>query len=88
MHSIPEDTRQGAVRRKRALALGCKRLGTSRKAVARGVAPLGTVEGHSRRARLALNRFPTRCSLRYYQERVLVTGESSIQIVTPAGIVR
>ena len=33
----------------RAVALGCKRPGTSRKAVVRGVAPLGKSEGHSRR---------------------------------------
>ncbi len=48
MQSIPEDSSQGAVLGM-AIALGCKRPGTSRKAAARGVAPLDKGEGHSQR---------------------------------------
>ncbi len=48
MQSIPEDPSQGAVLGI-AVAIGCKRPGTSWEAAARSVAALGKGEGHSRR---------------------------------------
>ncbi len=83
MQSIPEDSRQGAVRREWPLPFArtatkdwilwdapCGRAGKRPPAVLRLWARAKAIPGE---ARLALNRFPTRCSRNYYLDRVLVT---------------
>ena len=82
MQSVPEDTRQGAVRREWPLPFSRTatpdwilwdapfgRAGKRSPAVLHLWARAKAIPGE---ARLALNRFPTRCIRSYYLDRVLV----------------